>query len=134
MLSIHATIPALVLAVGAAAFAGADYDLDWRTIDCGGGASSGGTFELSGTIGQPDAGAHAGGTLTLTGGFWRAGAHVPACPEDLDGSGDVGFNDLVAVLAAWGPCEGACPEDIDGSGDVGFNDLVAVLAAWGACA
>ncbi|MBT8486221.1 MAG: hypothetical protein KJO43_11615 [Phycisphaerae bacterium] len=54
------------------------------------------------------------------------------CPADLDGSGDVGFADLLAVLAAWGPCVG-CPQDIDGSGDVGFSDLLTVLAAWGVC-
>ena len=63
----------------------------------------------------------------------RASVEVPpCCTEDVDGSGDVGFGDLLAVLAAWGPCE-ACPEDIDGSGDVGFGDLLAVLAAWGPC-
>ena len=54
------------------------------------------------------------------------------CPGDVDGSGDVGFPDLLAVLAAWGPCED-CPEDLDGSGDVGFGDLLIVLAAWGPC-
>jgi len=58
---------------------------------------------------------------------------VPACPEDIDGSGDVGFTDLLGVLSAWGPCA-ECPEDIDGSGDVGFTDLLAVLSAWGPCA
>ncbi len=26
-------------------------------------------------------------------------------PEDLDCSGDVGFGDLLLLLAAWGPCE-----------------------------
>jgi hypothetical protein len=26
-----------------------------------------------------------------------------ACPADLDGSGDVGFDDLLILLAAWGP-------------------------------
>ena len=55
------------------------------------------------------------------------------CPPDIDMSGDVGFNDLLAVLAAWGPCEEDCPEDIDMSGDVGFSDVLAVLAAWGPC-
>ncbi|MBT8486680.1 MAG: hypothetical protein HKO59_04300 [Phycisphaerales bacterium] len=57
----------------------------------------------------------------------------PECPADLDGSGDVGFTDLLAVLAAWGPCVGACPADLDESGDVGFTDLLAVLASWGPC-
>ncbi len=55
------------------------------------------------------------------------------CPADLDGSGDVGFNDLLSVLGLWGPCPG-CPEDLDGSGDVGFNDLLAILGDWGPCA
>jgi hypothetical protein len=54
-----------------------------------------------------------------------------ACPADLDGSGDVGFGDLLLLLAAWGPC--CCPEDLDGSGDVGFGDLLLLLASWGPC-
>ena len=55
------------------------------------------------------------------------------CPADLDESGDVGFPDLLALLAAWGPCKGDCPEDLDASGDVGFHDLLLLLAAWGRC-
>ncbi|MBT8485754.1 MAG: hypothetical protein KJO43_09250, partial [Phycisphaerae bacterium] len=54
------------------------------------------------------------------------------CVGDLDGTGDVGFSDLLAVIAAWGPCPG-CPADLDGSGDVGFSDLLTVIAAWGTC-
>ncbi len=59
---------------------------------------------------------------------------VPAldCVADLDGSGAVDFGDIVAVLAAWGPC-GACPEDFDGDGSVTFADLLRVLADWGPC-
>jgi hypothetical protein len=52
------------------------------------------------------------------------------CPEDLDGSGDVGFGDILTVIGAWGPCA-ACPEDLDGSGDVGFGDILALISAWG---
>lgn len=48
---------------------------------------------------------------------------------DVDGDGVVGFDDLLAVLGAWGPCAG-CPEDVDGNGDVGLPDLLAVLAAF----
>ena len=55
-----------------------------------------------------------------------------ACPADLDGSGDVGFGDVLAVLSAWGPCKG-CPEDLDGNGDVGFSDLLIILSSWGPC-
>ncbi len=29
-----------------------------------------------------------------------------SCPADLDESGAVDFGDILAVLAAWGPCEG----------------------------
>jgi hypothetical protein len=57
---------------------------------------------------------------------------VCACPEDVSGDGSVGFADLLAVLAAWGPCR-RCDEDVDGDGTVGFRDLLAVLAAWGPC-
>ena len=52
-------------------------------------------------------------------------------PEDVDGDGVIGFGDLLAILAAFGPCEGGpCPADVDGDGSVSFNDLLAVLAAW----
>jgi hypothetical protein len=50
-------------------------------------------------------------------------------PGDVDGDGDVDFADLLAVLAAWGPCS-ACPEDVDDDGAVGFGDLLMVLANW----
>jgi sugar lactone lactonase YvrE len=55
------------------------------------------------------------------------------CTADLDGSGDVGLSDLIAVLTAWGPCAGPCPADIDGSGVVEFADVLAVIGAWGPC-
>lgn len=55
-----------------------------------------------------------------------------ACRADVDGDGQVNFDDLLAILAAWGPCS-CCPEDIDADGVVAFDDLLAVLAAWGSC-
>ena len=54
------------------------------------------------------------------------------CPGDLNGNSSVGILDLLALLAAWGPCNG-CIEDITGDGDVGILDLLALLAAWGPC-
>ncbi len=48
----------------------ATYQLDWYTVDGGGGSSTGSVYSLSGTIGQADAGAASGGTYTLAGGFW----------------------------------------------------------------
>lgn len=54
------------------------------------------------------------------------------CPEDLNGDGVVSFPDVLALLAAWGPCTG-CPEDLDGDLTVGFGDLILILTAWGPC-
>ncbi len=71
-----------------------------------------------------------------------------ACVGDVDGDGSVGFSDVLAILATWGPCPSGpggpggpggpahaseCPEDIDGDGVVGFADVLFVLGAWGAC-
>ncbi len=54
------------------------------------------------------------------------------CPADIDGSSDVGFGDLLAVLSNWGMdgpgADIAEPQDI-----VDFSDLVGLLAAWGPC-
>lgn len=58
----------------------------------------------------------------------------PACPRDLDGDGQVGFDDLLIVLGAWGPCGSAtCVGDLDDDGLVNFVDLLLILASWGAC-
>lgn len=53
------------------------------------------------------------------------------CLGDLGGDGLVGFDDLVALLAAWG--EPSAAADLDEDGIVGFGDLVVLLAAWGPC-
>jgi hypothetical protein len=55
----------------------AQLDVEWSTIDGGGGTSSGGSYSISGTIGQPDAGrAMTNGQFSLTGGFWALPAAV----------------------------------------------------------
>jgi uncharacterized membrane protein len=61
---------------------------------------------------------------------WIAYLGPASDPADLTGDGVVDFQDLLALLTAWGPC-GDCPEDIDGDGDVDFQDLLALLLAWG---
>jgi len=66
----------ILLVVSAAATAHGDYELEWYTIDGGGGRSSGGPYTLTGTIGQPDAAYSAGGGYELLGGFWPGG---PLC-------------------------------------------------------
>ncbi len=59
---------------------------------------------------------------------------VPAAgpPGDIDGDGTVGIIDLLALLAAWGPCLGppVCPADLDDDGSVGITDLLILLANW----
>ncbi|MHC5022927.1 MAG: agmatine deiminase family protein [Planctomycetota bacterium] len=52
-------------------------------------------------------------------------------PGDLDGSGAVDIADLLALLAAWGPCPPPCAADLDGDGSVGILDLLALLEGWG---
>ncbi len=54
------------------------------------------------------------------------------CVGDLDGSGTIGVDDLLAVIGAWGSCPG-CPEDLNGDAVVGVDDLLAVIAGWGSC-
>ncbi|MCZ6837063.1 MAG: hypothetical protein O7G85_14900, partial [Planctomycetota bacterium] len=65
------------------------------------------------------------------GGFVQlAAAH---CFGDVDLSGFIDVNDLLDLLAAWGPCPGSCPADIDCDGFVNVVDLLNLLAGWGAC-
>jgi len=54
------------------------------------------------------------------------------CDGDVDGSGFIGVDDLLRVVAAWGACS-ACDEDITGDGSVGVDDLLVVISAWGDC-
>ena len=51
------------------------------------------------------------------------------CP-DINGDGAVNVTDLLAIITAWGPCDG-CPEDINLDGSVGVIDLLEVIGAWG---
>jgi hypothetical protein len=56
------------------------FEIDWFTLDGGGGTSSNNTYVLSGTIGQPDAGsAMTGGAYSVQGGFW-SGAYAVQTP------------------------------------------------------
>ena len=75
---------ALVVAVllGSTAIAATQaYDLDWWTVDGGGGALSGGVYSLGATIGQPDAGSLSGGDFTLAGGYWSEAVSVATVRE-----------------------------------------------------
>ena len=56
-----------------------------------------------------------------------------SCPWDLDNTGDVGINDFLVLLAAWGPVPTPDPPDFDGDGSVTITDFLELLAHWGAC-
>ncbi|MFK7960015.1 MAG: hypothetical protein AB8G96_05760 [Phycisphaerales bacterium] len=63
------------------------------------------------------------------------GVELLDCPADLDADRAVGFADLLALLATWGPCPTGefCDADLDFDGTVNFADLLALLAAFGDC-
>ncbi|MHC5114383.1 MAG: S8 family serine peptidase [Planctomycetota bacterium] len=54
----------------------------------------------------------------------------PAIPEDVNEDGVVNFADILAIVAAWGPCVD-CDADVNGDDVVNFADILAVVAAWG---
>ncbi|MFK7961511.1 MAG: hypothetical protein AB8G96_13410 [Phycisphaerales bacterium] len=46
---------------------------------------------------------------------------------DIDGDGVVDFQDILALLSAWGECPG-CAADLDDNGTVDFGDLLSLLS------
>ncbi|MCI0365394.1 MAG: hypothetical protein L0Y44_15850 [Phycisphaerales bacterium] len=60
----------------------------------------------------------------------------PCCPGNVNNDGLVDVNDLLAVIAAWGPytaCPPFIPADLDLNCMVDVNDLLIVIASWGPC-
>ena len=55
------------------------------------------------------------------------------CVADINHDDSVDVDDLIALIADWGPC-GECAADLNNDGYVGADDLLLVLAAWGSCA
>jgi murein tripeptide amidase MpaA len=53
------------------------------------------------------------------------------CPGDVDGNGEVGVDDVLAVIGAFGTNDPA--GDLDGDGIVDVNDILLVIAAFGPC-
>ncbi len=79
------TIAAIALAAPSAF---GQLQINWHTVDGGGGVSSAGGFTLHGTIGQHDAGnSLSAGGFTLEGGFWSVGGSAPCVADVDDGSG-----------------------------------------------
>ena len=66
------TLAAALLAGAAASSAHAQYNIDWFTVDTGGGLSVNGDFTVEGTVGQFDAGKQVNSPDTeLCGGYWN---------------------------------------------------------------
>lgn len=58
-----------------------------------------------------------------------ADAEPETPPCDVNDDGLVDANDVLAVLAAWGPCAG-CDSDTNADGTVDVNDILVVLDCW----
>ena len=99
-----------------------NYEIVWSTIDGGGGVSSGGPYTLTGTIGQPDAAYSTAGNYELLGGFWPGG---PFCFVD--------FEHFAKFAGVWLETGTGLPGDIDGDGDVDFEDLRWFADYWLSC-
>ena len=57
------------------------------------------------------------------------------CSADIDGSGTVGVNDLLAIILGWGQCPNGhqCHADLNLDSAVGVDDLLMVISGWGQC-
>jgi len=60
---------------------------------------------------------------------WWSSDSTGSTPGDLNGDGSVGVDDLLQLLAAWGPCD-SCIEDLNGDGAIGIDDLLYMLSLW----
>jgi hypothetical protein len=52
------------------------------------------------------------------------------CP-DINGDGEVGVDEILVVIAAWGTDD--ADADVNDDGIVDTNDLLLILSAWGPC-
>ncbi|RJS73299.1 hypothetical protein CW696_01610 [ANME-2 cluster archaeon] len=56
----------------------------------------------------------------------------PECIGDLNDDGIRNFDDVLVIVANWGPCSG-CSEDLNSDGYVNFADALVIVANWGPC-
>lgn len=88
-------------------------------------AGSGGEFEVAGL----DLSTGAPGPSAFSFAWIPDELEPPvSCPGDFSGDDEVGFEDLVILLGAFGANDGG---DMDGDSDTDFQDLVAFLAVYG---
>ena len=48
-----------------------------------------------------------------------------------DGSGTIGVDDLLSIIATWGSAD--ADADLNDDGIVGVDDLLIVIGGWGPC-
>lgn len=58
---------------------------------------------------------------------------LDVCAADLNDDEIVGTDDLLTMIAQWGPCNDDCEADLDEDGEVGADDLLNLLSQWGGC-
>ena len=58
------------------------------------------------------------------------GDETNACPQDVNGDGNVTVADVLAILGGFG-CNAECSADVDGDGSVTVGDILSVLSAFG---
>ncbi len=98
------------------------------------GTSTQGTPRSDTTDGEPTDG---GWWVTLVQRYLSDPVLLPSeeCLHDLTGDNAIDIMDLLALISAWGSCEGSspCPGDFDADGSVDADDLLALLNAFGLC-
>ena len=72
------SLAALLLSLAVGPAQAGEFDIDWWSLDGGGGNSTGDTYAISGFLGQSDAGLMQGGTFVLVGGISGGGAFPSA--------------------------------------------------------
>ncbi len=112
--------------------------IDWLSVDGGGGTSAGGVYVVTGTIGQPDAGTMSGGPYAIEGGLWPGliavspnapTLYIQTAGEDVQlgwSPATAGFTlEITEGLGgpAWVPAPGGNPLSIPATGQSRFFRL-----------
>ena len=68
--------------------------------------------------------------------YYEAWCYVPPWPEDFNGDGHVGIDDLLLIVVNWGMNDSS-PDwqyveqfDLDGNNEIGLGDLIALAIKW----
>lgn len=64
--------------------------------------------------------------------LYPRGWGIDTCPCDLNRDGFVNNDDVLEIVANWGPCSG-CRCDLNNDGYVNYDDVLMICANWGPC-